>query len=117
MGVDRLAFAACRPLKHPELPGRTPLHLPVTDIFGVRRRARLANAPLDPPFRARVNSLCRLMDEFDFEIDTVTLADPARVGNDPGHLAIQAVPGIGPILATVMIAEIGDVHRFPTSRH
>jgi hypothetical protein len=31
----------------------------------------LAKAPLDSAYRARVNSLCRVIDVFDFEIDTV----------------------------------------------
>src|SRR5712671_6390641 len=35
------------------------LHIPVTDLFGVRGRVLLADAPLDGAYRARVNSLCR----------------------------------------------------------
>ena len=30
-----------------------------------------------------------------------------------GYQAIQQVPGIGPVLAAVFVAEIGDAHRFP----
>ena len=29
-----------------------------------------------------------------------------------GHVAVQAIPGIGPILGAVLVAEIGDIHRF-----
>lgn len=88
------------------------LRLPVTDVFGVRGRALLAQAPLDPVFRARVNSLCRLVDEFGFEIDTVTGLVLRRAGKDPGWTVIQQIPGIGPILAAVILAEIGDIRRF-----
>ena len=31
----------------------------------------------------------------------------------PGYPAIQALPGIGPMLAAVIVAEIGDITRFP----
>ncbi|GAB2833775.1 IS110 family RNA-guided transposase [Lentzea nigeriaca] len=92
------------------------LRLPVTDLFGVRGRALLAAAPLEPVFRARVNSLCRLVDEFGFEIGTVTGLVLRRAARDPGWAVIQQVPGIGPILAAVIVAEIGDVHRFAGPR-
>jgi transposase len=88
------------------------LHLPVSDVFGVRGRALLDQAPLDPAFRARVNSLCRMVEAFDFEIDTITGLITRKLAKDPGYLAIQTIPGIGPILAAIMVAEIGDVHRF-----
>jgi transposase len=92
------------------------LRLPVTELFGVRGRALLAQAPLDPVFRARVNSLCRLVDAFDFEIDTVTGLILRRAAKDPGWAVIQQVPGIGPILAAVIVAEIGDIGRFTGPR-
>ncbi len=41
---------------------------------------------------------------------TSTLAD------HPGYRAIQAIPGVGPVLASVFVAEIGDVSRFPGPR-
>jgi transposase len=36
-----------------------------------------------------------------------------RLTRDPGYRAIQAIPGIGPVLGAVFVAEIGDVTRFP----
>ena len=30
-----------------------------------------------------------------------------------GYRAIQQLPGIGPVLAAVIVAEIGDIRRFP----
>jgi len=35
-----------------------------------------------------------------------------RLRADPGYLAIQAIPGVGPVLAAVFVAEIGDIGRF-----
>ena len=40
------------------------------------------------------------------------------MGNWPatcGYTAVQTIPGIGPILGAVLVAEIGDVHRFGTA--
>jgi hypothetical protein len=34
------------------------------------------------------------------------------LAGDVGYLAIQAIPGVGPVLAAVFVAEIGNVHRF-----
>ena len=36
---------------------------------------------------------------------------------DRGYRAVQAINGIGPISAAVLVAEIGDVPRFPTPAH
>jgi transposase len=30
---------------------------------------------------------------------------------------VQTIPGIGPVLGAVFVAEIGDVHRFPDPQH
>jgi transposase len=39
------------------------------------------------------------------------------LGNHQGYRAIQAIHGVGPLLAAVFVAEIGDVTRFPTPAH
>jgi transposase len=88
------------------------LRLDASDLFGVSGRRQLAQAPLDPAYRLRVNALLRLIDAVDFEIGAV--AGPLRVGlaGHAGFQAVQAVPGVGPVLAAVFVAEIGDVARF-----
>ena len=97
--------------------GKQGLHIPVTDLFGVRGQVLLAKAPLDGAYRARVNSLCRLIDVFDFEIDTFGRLVAGHLARDPGYLAILVIPGVGPTLAAIFVAEIGAVHRFPSARH
>jgi transposase len=93
------------------------LHLEVSDLFGVGGRQLLATAPLDAAYRLRVNALLRLIDAIDFEIRAV--AGPLRVGlaEHRGFRAVQAVPGVGPVLAAIFVAEIGDVHRFASPAH
>ena len=93
------------------------LHIPVTDLFGVGGRELLAASPLDGPFRARVDALCRLVDAVEFEISAVAGPLRARLAGDPGYRAVQAIPGVGPVLAAVFVAEIGEVDRFADARH
>jgi transposase len=35
-----------------------------------------------------------------------------RLRTHPGYTAIRVIPGVGPILAAVFVAEIGDITRF-----
>ena len=39
------------------------------------------------------------------------------VKDDKGYKAIQAIHGVGPVLAAVFVAEIGDIGRFPSPDH
>ena len=89
----------------------------VSDLFGVAGRALLEALPLDPVYRGRVNSLLRLIDAFDFGIAAVSSRLTAQLAREPGYQALLTLPGVGPVLAGVFFAEIGDVHRFPTAAH
>jgi transposase len=88
------------------------LHIAVSDLFGVGGRELLAKAPLDGPFRGRVDALCRLIGAVDFEIDAVAGPVRAKLAGHAGYRAIQAIPGVGPILAAIFVAELGEVSRF-----
>jgi len=59
-----------------------------------------------------VTSLRRLIDALTFEIDVVTRRTAADLSAHPGYRAVQAIGGVGPILAAVFVAEIGQVTRF-----
>ncbi len=86
--------------------------IPVSDLFGVTGRQRLARVPLGEPYAQRVISLLELIDVLDTHEARfiVTIADELRA--HAGYRAIQELPGVGPTLAAVFVAEIGDVHRF-----
>src|SRR5262249_19891570 len=68
---------------------------------------------LDTPFNARVVSLRRLIDAFTFEIDILTKRNSAQLKTHPGYQAIQAIHGVGPVLAAVFLGEIGGVNPCP----
>jgi transposase len=93
------------------------LHPPVTDLFGVAGRQWLSTAPLDAAYRLRINALLRLIDAIDFEITAVAGPLRAALGDHAGFRAVQAVPGVGPVLAAIFVAEIGEVTRFASPAH
>ncbi|MER5918453.1 IS110 family transposase [Streptomyces sp. NPDC001982] len=92
--------------------GKTGVRVPVTDLFGRRGRAWLAGVPLHGPYALRVASLLRLIAFLDDEIAGVDAHTAHALAGHPGYAAVQTIPGIGPIFAAVMVAEIGDVTRF-----
>lgn len=88
------------------------IQVSMTDLFGVAGTALLDRVQLPGVYRGRIDSLRRLMEIVEFEIDVFADLVRGRLAADPGYVAVQTIPGIGPTLAAVFVAEIGDVHRF-----
>jgi transposase len=88
------------------------VQVPMSDLFGTSGRGLLAAARLAPESRARIDSLLRLIETLDFEVELFTKLVAGRLREHRGYLAIQAIPGVGPVLAAVFVAEIGDIARF-----
>jgi transposase len=84
----------------------------VSDLFGVGGRQRLAKVPLGSAYAQRVHSLLELIDVLDGHEARFAGLIAKRLDTDRGYQALQQIPGIGPVLAAVFVAEIGDVHRF-----
>jgi transposase len=90
---------------------------PVSDLFGVAGRQKLARIALPRPYAKRVISLLELIDVFDVHEVRFSGAIADELHEHPGYRAIQQLPGVGPVLAAVFVAEIGDVHRFAGPAH
>ena len=86
-----------------------------SDLFGVTGTAVLDGLDLPAPYAARIASLRRVIDLLEFEIGIFAGLTRARLAADPGYTAVQQIPGIGPTLGAVFLAEIGDVTRFPAA--
>jgi transposase len=69
--------------------------VPMSDLFGVSGRGLLAAARLAPESRARIDSLLRLIEALDFEVDLFAKLVAGRLRTDPGYHAIQQIPGSG----------------------
>jgi transposase len=72
---------------------------------------QLADAYVD-----RIESLRNLIELYDREIGQCDARIHRRLNGHPGYEAIQALRGVGPVLAAVFVAEIGDVSRFDNPR-
>jgi transposase len=102
---------SCKDQVHAVLAG---LGIPVTcsDLFGKWGSQWLDELTLPQPYNGKVASLRGLIRVLDAEITTLTAAIAAQLDGNAGYAAIQELPGIGPVLAAVIVAEIGDVSRF-----
>ena len=90
------------------------LGVPVTctDIFGAAGSAWLDGLGLPQPYAGKVTSLRQLTGELTTEVTMLTEVIADLMAGDRGYQVIQQLPGIGPVLAAVIIAEIGEVTRF-----
>jgi transposase len=90
------------------------LGIPVTctDIFGVWGNTWLDGLALPQPYAGKVASLRTLIGELGTEITVLDAVLADLLAGHDGYHAIQALPGIGPVLAAIMVAEIGDIRRF-----
>ena len=90
------------------------LGVPVTcsDIFGKAGSAWLDGLGLPQPYSGKVTSLRHLAGELSAEITMLGEVIASLLAGDRGYQVIQQLPGIGPVLAAVIVAEIGDVTRF-----
>jgi transposase len=81
-------------------------------LWGAAGPAFLEGLDLAPAYRTRVDSLCALIRAYDAEIAAVGTELASWLEGDLAYRSIMAIKGVGPILASVFVAEIGDVHRF-----
>jgi transposase len=93
------------------------LGVPVTctDIFGTAGSAWLDQLRLPQPYAGKVTSLRHLAGELTTEITMLSQVTASLLAGDSGYQVIQQLPGIGPVHAAVIIAEIGDVTRFKSA--
>ncbi|HYZ57845.1 MAG TPA: IS110 family transposase [Streptosporangiaceae bacterium] len=91
------------------------LGVPVThsDIFGVHGQAWLDELALPQPYAGKVASLRQLLAWLSGEISLLDTVIADLLGHYPPYRAVRQLPGIGPVLAAVIVAEIGDISRFP----
>jgi len=93
------------------------VQVPMTDLFGLAGQHLLDTCELADAYAVRVESLRDLIEAIDQQIDVLQGRIDTALADDARFWAIQAIPGVGPVLAAVFVAEIGDVSRFPSARH
>jgi transposase len=87
------------------------------DMFTLQGQKLLDELDFPGPYGLRVESLRDLLEVYDRELAMVERRLHLELKDHHGYRAIQAIYGVGEITASIFVAEIGDVTRFPTARH
>jgi transposase len=83
-----------------------------SDIFGTGGGLWLDQLVLPAPYAGKVASLRALIGVLDGQIARLGNDAAGLLAGDKGYAAVRELDGIGPVLAAVICAEIGDVRRF-----
>jgi hypothetical protein len=84
----------------------------LADMFGPGGHAQLEAMTLGDNYTTRVESLRDLIELYDREVAMLEREIHRQLRGHRGYRAIQAINGIGPTIAAIVVAEIGDVARF-----
>ena len=88
----------------------------VSDLFGKKGRAWLAELELPVEERETLDSGLRQIDFLDGEVALVEQAIAHDALNWPDARRLMTVPGVNLIVAVTFLATVGDIHRFPDRR-
>jgi transposase len=92
--------------------------LPVfPDMFTMQGQRALDEMDFPGPYGLRVESLRDLLEIYDRELALVERQLHKELKDHAGYRALQTLHGVGPITAAILVAEIGDISRFPSARH
>src|SRR5215472_2617444 len=83
-----------------------------SDVFGRGGGRWLDGLVLPQPYAGKVASLRALIGVLDGEVARLEEQAAGLLAGHKEYAAVRELPGIGPVLAAVMVAEIGDITRF-----
>lgn len=89
---------------------------PMSDLFGTKGRQLLNQLHLDQPWADHIEVCLELIDHYDQLIADIERDLRRQVLQHPNMDLLVTVPGIGPILAYTIAAEIGDITRFDSPK-
>jgi len=94
------------------------------DLFGAQGRrmlTRLANDAKNPRLResgrATLKGYLQLLDQLRRQIAAVTRIIHRQLRETPEGKRLRGLPGVGPVLAHTILAEVGDFGRFRSAKH
>lgn len=88
------------------------LTVPVSDLFGVAGRQRLAELELEPMWQRTTQATLAVIDHLNEQIRACEHTLRQAATEHPDVALLQTAPGIGPILGYTIASEIGDITRF-----
>lgn len=84
----------------------------VTDLFGIRGRDFLNSLALEEGYREALHGYLALLDMTEVRIHSLQKRLTAYAKESPEAQLLQTIPGVGVLLAQVILAEIGTLSRF-----
>lgn len=93
------------------------LQAPFSDLFGAQGLKYLLGVALPDYQRAQVDTYLRLYGHLVQSIEPLTESIHALAKTDPMAQLLMTIPGIGPMVAMFIIAEVEDISRFPSYRN
>jgi transposase len=90
---------------------------PYTDLFGRQGREWLTSLSLANPRRRRIDGFLRVLDSLTAEIRSVEDSVRQQAKALPDAKLLCGIPGIAELSALTILAEIGDIGRFPDALH
>lgn len=97
--------------------GKTGVQPPTKTACGVKAQRFLATVSVRPCYRLALDGYLRSLEHLTTEIRQVSTTIEQQAGADPQAQLLQTMPGIGAYSALLILSEIGDITRFPDSRH
>ena len=90
--------------------------VPVSDLFGVAGRQLLERLALPEPWASTLRTSIELIDELDRQVAAVDAELRVALAGDRNVALLRTIPGIGPVLAATIAAELGDIGRFRSAK-
>ena len=87
-----------------------------TDLFGIAGLQWLKALELRSPYRANLDRYLSVLQTVQAQIAEVSREVDRQARLTPEAKLLQTVPGIGPYTALLILAEIGDISRFPSPK-
>jgi transposase len=91
--------------------------IPVSDLFGLKGLEYLKKIDLPSYHRESLETYLHLYQGLKDRIEPLTKRVDELAKENAMAKLLMSIPGIGPIVAMYMVAEIEDIRRFPSYRH
>lgn len=92
-------------------------HVPYSDLFGIQGLMHLQEVCLPNYHRSQVETYLFLYEELLKQVEPLTQKIRALAKQDPMAQLLMTIPGIGPIIAMFIVAEVESIDRFPSYRN
>lgn len=89
---------------------------PFSDLFGLAGRKFLRSLKLRPVYQQQLDNYLELLVEVERRLKKVTLEIKASVRPDPRAELLMTIPGVGYLIAYLLLWEIGEIGRFLSAK-